>query len=107
MTHPLVGRTFLWTWETGAPGAVFEVAFTSDNEHTSKGVAGPVLGYSDTHIYDIAIVAPDVYMISWLKPSGMTVTVVLNLTEKRIYGSYSTPAPERGFMTGTIREITV
>ena len=57
------------------------------------------------HTYDLAMVVPNVYMISWLEDSGNTLTVVLNLKEMRIYGSYSTTAPERIFMTGTIREI--
>jgi hypothetical protein len=49
MAHPLVGRTFVWTYETGAPGAGFEVTFISNNQKTSKGVSGPGLGYAATH----------------------------------------------------------
>jgi MoaF-like len=45
-------------------------------------------------------------MISWLEDHGATVTVVLNLDEMRIYSSYSTTAPERIFMTGTIHEVS-
>ena len=36
------------------------------------------------HTYDLAIVAPNVYMISWLEANGNTLTVVLNLNEMRI-----------------------
>ena len=105
MAHPLVGRTFIWMYETGMPGAGFEVTFISDHQKTSKDVTGVAQGYAATHTYDLAVVAPNVYMISWLEDSGNTLTVVLNLNEMRIYSSYSTTAPERIFMTGTIREI--
>jgi phenolic acid decarboxylase len=36
------------------------------------------------HTYDLAIVAPNVYMISWLEANGNTLTVVLNLNEMRM-----------------------
>ena len=104
MDHPLVGRTFVWTYETGAPGAAFEVAFISDNQKTSKMIAGG--DYSAIHTYDHAIVAPNVHMVSWSEEGGTVLTVVLNLNEMRIYSSFTTTVPERRFLTGTIREIT-
>ena len=104
MNHPLVGRAFVWSYETGAPGAAFEVTFISDNQKTSKMIAGG--DYSATHTYDHAIVAPYVHMVAWTEEGGTVLTVVLNLNEMRIYSSYSTTAAERRFLTGTIREIT-
>ena len=50
MTHPLVGRTFIWMYETGVPGAGFEVTFISGNQKTSKDVTGVAKGYAATHV---------------------------------------------------------
>jgi phenolic acid decarboxylase len=104
VNNPLVGRKFQWTWQTGAPGAAFEVDFISHEIKTSRAIAG--LEYEAIHTYDLAVVAPQVYMVSWLEESGTALTVVINLNEMKIYGSFSTTTPERLFLAGTIKEIT-
>lgn len=105
MANPLVGRKFQWTWETGVPQSyTFEVYFVSEVEKLSKAIEG--LEYEAKHSYDYAHVAPNVIMVSWLEENGSTLTIVINLNEQRVYGSFSDLSPSRAFMTGTIREIS-
>lgn len=101
--HPLVGRKFVWTWETGFPGASFEVDFFSSDMKRACGKGE--LCYSATHNYDIAVVDQDIYMVSWMEKNGITQSVVLNLETDRVYGSFSTPSPGRVFLTGRLEEV--
>ena len=80
--HPLVGRKFTWTWNTGFPGAAFEIEFISENKKRSTALRG--LDYRATHTYDMAVVAPNIYMVSWLESNSITFSVVLNLDEMKM-----------------------
>ena len=103
--NPLVGKTVVITYETGAPGASFEINFISDHQKTSTG-RGAAEGYLATDVYEMAVIAPGIYMISWMDDAdGHVVTAVWDLAGMKAYGSYSNPKPERIFMTGTINEI--
>lgn len=99
MNHPLVGKTITLTYETPVHGAPFEIHFLSNHQKHSKGL-GTAGGYDALHTFDLAIVAPNTYFIAWLKDHGDAVTVVLNLNEMKVYGSYITPKPDRIFMLG-------
>lgn len=106
MENPLVGRTFQWTWERGfSIQPAFEVTFLSNTQKSSKAIAG--IEYAAIHTYDFAIIAPNIYFLSWLEDSGAVITMTINLNAMQVFGSFSTSAPERFFMTGTIKEITV
>jgi phenolic acid decarboxylase len=105
MDNPLVGRTFQWTWEQGfSIQPTFEVTFISNTQKTSKAIAG--IEYAATHTYDLAIIAPDIYLLSWLEEGGAVITMSLNLNKMQVIGSFSTIVPERFFMMGTIKEIS-
>ena len=101
--HPLVGRKFSWTWETGFPGATFEVDFFSSDMKRACGKNE--LCYSATHRYDIAQVDSGIFMVSWMESNGVTQSVVLNLNENRVFGSFSSTSPGRVFMTGRLAEL--
>jgi len=103
--NPLIGKTVTITYETGFPGSSVEINFISDNQKTSTG-RGTSEGYIATDNYEMAVVAPNFYMVSWMgNEDGHVVTAVWNLNEMKAYGSYSNPEPKRIFMTGIISEI--
>jgi hypothetical protein len=105
MDHPLVGKTITWTWESPFPGSGFEVHFLSSHQKRSIG-KGAAAGYDALHTYDAAIVAPNTYLIAWIKDDGDAVSVVLNLDEMQVYGSYITSKQERVFMLGVIDQVS-
>lgn len=103
--NPLLGKTVVITYETGAPGVSFEINFISENQKTSTG-RGIAEGYFAADNYEMAVVAPNIYMISWMEDAdGHVVTAVWNLNDMKAYGSYSSTEPKRIFMTGIINEI--
>lgn len=103
--NPLVGKTVVITYETGAPGFSVEINFFSSSQKTSTG-RGDTAGYVATDDYEMVVVAPNIYMVSWMaKEDGHVVTAVWNLNEMKAYGTYSNPEPTRVMMTGVINEI--
>jgi hypothetical protein len=101
MENPLLGKKVSWVYETVYPGAGFEVEFISGEQLISKGV-GKAMGYSATMPYDMAVVAPDIYFVSFNKDDGEVISIVLNLITSRVYASRSMVTPERVFMTGRV-----
>ncbi len=104
MDHSLVGKTITLTWEAPYPGASFEMHFLSEHQKRSIG-RGTATGYNALHTYDAAAVAPNTYLIAWIKDDGDAQSLVLNLDEMKAYGSYVTRDHERIFMLGTIDQI--
>jgi len=103
--NPLIGKTVVITYETGFPGSSVEINFISANQKTSTG-RGATDGYLATDNYEMAIVAPNIYMVSWMgTEDGHVVTAVWNFDNMKAYGVYSNPEPNRIFMTGVINEI--
>lgn len=103
--NPLIGKTVVISYETGAPGVSFEINFISDSQKTSTG-RGAAEGYFATDNYEMAVVAPNVYMVSWMgNEDGHVVTAVWNFENMKAYGSYSNPEPKRIFMAGIIDAI--
>ncbi len=103
MDNPLVGRKVIWTYETVYPGASFEVEFISDEQLISTGL-GKAEGWSATMPYDMAVVASDIYFVSFNKEDGEVISIVINLISKKVYSSRSTVTPDRVFITGTVIE---
>ena len=100
----MVGKTVVITYETGFPGASVEINFISDSQKTSSG-RGASAGYFATDNYEMAVVAPNIYMVSWMSDEdGHVVTAVWNLNDMKAFGSFSNPERERIFMTGIINE---
>ena len=103
--NPLIGKTVVITYETGAPGTSFEINFISNSQKTSVG-RGAAEGYFATDNYEMVVVAPNIYMISWMgNEDGHVVTAIWNFEDMKAYGSYSNLEPKRIFMTGIINEI--
>ena len=102
--NPLVGRTILFTYETGFPGASIEINFFSKHEKTSTN-QDPANPWVATDTYDMAVIAPNIYMASWMGDDGHVVTAVFNLNDMRINSTYSNPEPKRVVMTGVINEV--
>ena len=103
--NPLIGKTVVITYETGFPGTSVEIHFISDSQKTSIG-RGVSAGYSATDNYEMAVVAPNIYMVSWMgNEDGHVVTAIWNFDNMKAYGSYSNGEPKRIFMTGIIDEI--
>ena len=98
--NPLVGKTVVVTYETGAPGHTYEIDFFSNSQKTSTG-RGTAEGYVSTDDYEMAVVAPNVYMVSWMGiEDGHVVTTVWNLNDMKAYSTYSDPEPTRISLTG-------
>jgi hypothetical protein len=106
MSHPLVGKTITIRYETpaAAQGASFQWHFLSNNQKHAQGL-GTAAGYDALHTYDLAIVAPNTYFIAWLKDDGDAVAVVLNLDDRKVYGSATSSTPARFFMLGVIDHV--
>jgi hypothetical protein len=103
--NPLVGKTVIITYETGAPGFSVEINFFSNQQKTSTG-RGATAGYVATDAYEMVVIAPNIYMVSWLaQEDGHVVTAVWNFNDMKAYGTYSNPEPTRVTMTGFINEI--
>ena len=103
--NPLIGKTVVITYETGFPGTSVEINFISNSQKTSTG-RGASEGYFATDNYEMAVVAPNIYMVSWMgNEDGHVVTAIWNFEDMKAYGSYSNPEPKRILMTGIINEI--
>jgi hypothetical protein len=58
-----------------------------------------------TDTYDAVVIAPKIYMASWMGEDGHVVTDVFNLNDMRINSTYSNPEPQRIVMAGIINEV--
>jgi phenolic acid decarboxylase len=84
---PLRGKTIRWTFTDGAMPASYEHTFRKDGSLVWSVLDGPMKGGSgEEKKYSAARVTEDVYVVSYLSASGYTLTVILNLREKRMYG---------------------
>ncbi|HEY3053201.1 MAG TPA: MoaF N-terminal domain-containing protein [Thermoanaerobaculia bacterium] len=86
-SDPVRGKTIRWTFTDGPIPASFEHTFRQDGSLVWRVLDGPMKGGSgEEKKYSAARVADDVYAISYLAASGHTLTVILNLRDKRMYG---------------------
>ena len=104
MDNPLVGKTIAITYETGFPGASVEIDFFSEHKKTSTNL-DPENPWVNTDTYDVVVIAPKIYMASWMGEDGHVVTAVFNLNDMRINSTYSNPEPKRVVMAETIDEV--
>ena len=103
MANPLVGKKITFTYETGFPGASIEIHFFSETQKTSTN-QDPENPWSDTDDYDMVIVAPNIYMASWMGADGHVVTAVFNLNDMTINSTYSNPEPKRIPVAGVYKQ---
>ena len=99
MGNPLVGKTIVFTYETGFPGASIEINFFSENEKTSKHLDTND-SWAETDAYDVTVIAPKIYMASWTGSDGHVVTAVFNLNDMTINSTFSNPEANRVPMSG-------
>jgi hypothetical protein len=89
------GKTMRWTWTEGpTKGQVHEHIFHSDgtvewhDPHPAASDRGPGSAKpgQERPRYAAFEVTSDVYAVSYLAPSGFTLTVVLNLANRQLVG---------------------
>lgn len=86
-SDPLRGKTIRWTFTDGPIPASYEHTFRQDGSLVWRVLDGQMKGASaEEKKYSAARVADDVYAVSYLAASGHTLTVILNLRDKRMYG---------------------
>jgi|ERR1041384_927783 len=83
----LPGNVIRWTFPDGVFPAAFEHEFRDDGTLTWRILDGPMQGGAgEEKRYSAARIADDVYAVSYLAASGHTLTVVINVKEKRVFG---------------------
>ena len=103
MGNPLVGKRISFTYETGAPGAAIEITALRQTENLKESRSGRSVGSTDN--YDMAVIAPNIYMASWSGNDGHVVTAVFNLNDMTINSTYSDTERARFPMAGIINEL--
>ncbi len=84
----LRGQTLRWTFTDGpVAGTLFEHTFYDDDRVEWRVLEGPGKGQSRKEKrYAAMQVTDDVHTVSYLAESGHTLTVVLNLATRRMFG---------------------
>ena len=86
-TDSLPGKVIRWTCLDGPMAASFEHTFRDDGTLVWRILDGPMKGGSgEEKKYAASRVSEDVYAISYLAASGHTLTVVMNMKDKRMFG---------------------
>jgi MoaF N-terminal domain len=83
------GKTIRLTWTDGpTKGTTHEHVFHDDGTVEWRDAANPQTGGppKERPEYAAIRVADDIYAVSYLAPSGYTLTVVLNLRERKMVG---------------------
>lgn len=88
------GKTMEWAWTTGpTQGTVYEHTFHDDGTVVWREVGGDTARSSQRPAaaperppYAACEVTPEVYVVSYLAPSGYTLTVVLNFGTRELIG---------------------
>ena len=83
----LPGNIIRWTFTDGPMAASFEHTFRDDGTLVWRILDGPMEGGTgEEREYAAFRVSDDVYAISYLAKSGHTLTVVMNMNDKRMFG---------------------
>jgi hypothetical protein len=87
------GTTMRWAWNEGpTKGQVHEHIFHKDGTvewreaGKASGAKGGSAGGTERPPYAAFEVTPEVYAVSYLAPSGFTLTVVLNFATRQLVG---------------------
>lgn len=87
MSNDLSGKTVRWTFVDGPMPTAFEHVFRQDGSLVWRVLDGDMKGASgEEKEYSSARVAEDVYAVSYLAASGHTLTVIMNVKSKQMYG---------------------
>jgi hypothetical protein len=78
--NPITGHSLRWTFNDGAmAGKSFDHTFSRNGNVAFREVAGdPNAKAGQADRYEVAVVGQDVYAVSYLTPSGHTLTVVMD-----------------------------
>src|SRR4051794_34886321 len=102
----LPGKTIRWTFIDGPMPASFEHTFNDDGTVVWRVLDGPMQGASRQESrYGAEQISDDVYAVSYLGASGHTLTVVMNVKDKRMFG-YGSSDKEWFAVHGTIDSIS-
>ena len=88
VANPITGHSLRWNFSEGPmAGKSFDHAFSRNGRVTFREVgsdpnAKP--GVSDQ--YEVATITPDVHAVSYLSPSGYTLTVILDYATMKLVG---------------------
>jgi phenolic acid decarboxylase len=87
-TDWLAGKKIKWTFVDGpVAGWTFEHSFNADGSVTWRITDGPHKGATEgAKSYAAVKVTENIWVVSYLAPSGNTLTVVLNLNNHRMVG---------------------
>ena len=86
MTHSIQGKTVRWKFDDGpTAGKSFEHTFRHDGGLTFAAINGDEKSKpSKVDHYEVAQVTPEVQAVSYLVPSGWTLTSVLDFVTNRL-----------------------
>jgi hypothetical protein len=109
---PIRGSTIRWSYEDGpTKGTEFEHVFASDGTVTykmlhkqSKSENGQTKK-TEKPTYEVANVGPDVWAVSYLAPSGYTLTSVLDMDSGKVV-SFASNEKELVVQHGTFEVLT-
>lgn len=99
-----VGKTIVISYDSGLR---IQAHYRSDTELTWRALTGPEQGQEGTEEIHAAEVAPDVFFISWLESSGVSVSNVLDFQSKVVFAFVTFDAGgfrQAAFDKGTLQE---
>jgi len=90
-SDPVRGKTMQWTWTKGPTAdSTHEHKFHVDGTMTWRILDGKAAGKSgEEKSYLSSRVSSDVQLVSYLSHSGFTITLALNFSDGKMYGSAS------------------
>jgi phenolic acid decarboxylase len=104
-TDSLPGKVIRWTCTDGPMPGSFEHTFSDDGTVVWRILDGPMKGGSAKEKkYTAFRVSSDVYSISYLAASGHTLTVILNMKDKQMFG-YASNDKEWIALRGTVDSV--
>jgi hypothetical protein len=89
-------------------GIEIDAHYVSDSELRWTATAGPPAGQSGSEEIQAVEVAPDVFFISWIEESGLTLSQVLDLANMKIHSFVTMEMGGRRsgmLQTGTVKEL--
>lgn len=85
----LIGKHLIYTYDNGWQYEIYVKNETSFSYRIHSGiVGGRWVTDQEAHILDIG---DNVYKISWDEPTGTTVSIAINLTRRKLYGTIFFP----------------
>ena len=93
-----VGKTFLFDYGD----LVVRVRYLSDTKLEWEQVKGPTIGLKAVEEYGSSTVRPGVYFVWWQEKDTSIVTQVVDLGERRVHTTWTSPDKKLASFQGTI-----